>query len=236
MPARKPTSKTGSRPQQGDDAVRAQLERTLHELSNMGPRSEPSEVVAAVESVMATVQGDLSAVNLKLYAEIEALSRYIANAKAEIAQVRPDEIRTTHLPTATDELEAIVGSTEAATNQIFEAVEGIEEIAGALDEATAQKLTDHVTKVYEACSFQDITGQRITKVVKALQEIEQKVDTLLAAFGEEAAQARAEREAPQEKTPESPADADRGLMNGPASPGEESVSQDDIDALLASFD
>ena len=224
---------------QGDDAVRAQLERTLQDLSKLGPRSEPSEISDAVESVMATVDGDLSAVNMKLYAEIEALSRYIANAKAEIAQVRPDEIRTTHLPTATDELEAIVGATEQATNQIFEAVEGIEEVAATLDEGTAQKITDHVTSVYEACSFQDITGQRITKVVTALQQIETKVDTLLSAFGEEAAQARKKNRAETGETADRAAsaeDADKALMNGPAAPGDDAVSQDDIDALLASFD
>lgn len=229
------TSRTSSRTD-GDDAVRDSLAQTLQDLSKMGPRSEPAEIAEAVESVMATVQGDLSAVNLKLYAEIEALSRFITNAKAEIAQVRPDEIRTEHLPAATDELEAIVGATEQATNQIFEAVEGIEEIAAGLDEETAQKVTDHVTNVYEACSFQDITGQRITKVVTALQQIEGKVDTLLAAFGEEAVQHQAERKAPQDKAPATSEETDKALMNGPASPGEETVSQDDIDALLASFD
>lgn len=229
------TPRNGARADE-DAAVRAELERTLQELANRGPGGEPTELAAAVESVMATVEGDLSAVNLKLYAEIEALSRYIANAKAEIAQVRPEEIRTTHLPTATDELEAIVGATEQATHQIFEAVEGIEEVAATLEPETAQKLTDHVTSVYEACSFQDITGQRITKVVTTLQQIEHKVDTILAAFGEDATQAQT-KPAPSESAPEqSPEDADKALMNGPSTPGEESVSQEDIDALLASFD
>jgi chemotaxis protein CheZ len=221
-----------------DEAVRTELQACLKELSAQQSRCQPSEIAAAVESVMATVDGDLSAVNLKLYAEIEALSRYIANAKAEISQVRPDEIRSQHLPTATDELEAIVGATEQATNTIFEAVEGIEEIAATLDDATAQKITDQVTRVYEACSFQDITGQRISKVVSTLQQIESKVDALLEAFGEEAAHAQAERRkrASETDTAAAPADTDRGLMNGPAAPGSGQVSQADIDALLASFD
>src|SRR3546814_10175717 len=47
----------------------------------------------------------------------------------------------------------------------------------------AEKITDAVTRVYEACNFQDITGQRITKAVKALQHIEQKVAGLPAVFG-----------------------------------------------------
>ncbi|MBK1697728.1 protein phosphatase CheZ [Rhodovibrio salinarum] len=220
---------------QDDDAARVQLETQLAALAALGPRAEPEEITDAVESVMATVEGDLSAVNLKLYAEIEALSRFIASAKAEIASVRPDEINTEHLPTATDELEAIVGATESATNTILEAMETIEGIGDELGGETGQKLSDSVTKVYEACNFQDITGQRITKVVTALKQVEEKVDTLLAAFGEDAAEARSERSAASEKKKVS-ADDEASLMNGPTSPGEASVSQDDIDALLASFD
>ena len=83
-----------------------------------GTGVEPEDIMEAVESVMTTIEGDLSAVNLKLFAEIESLSSFISSAKAEIASLRPDEITEEHLPTATDELEAIVGSTEQATNAI----------------------------------------------------------------------------------------------------------------------
>jgi len=218
----------------GEDALRAQLETRLSALAGLGPRAEPTEIHDAVESVMATVEGDLSAVNLKLYAEIEALSRFIAAAKAEIASVRPDEINSEHLPTATDELEAIVGATESATNTILEAMETLEPIGDALGGETGQKIADSVTQVYEACNFQDITGQRITKVVGALKQVEDKVDTLLAAFGEDAAAARRARtDAPAKQTN---ANDDAALMNGPSAPGDAQVSQDDIDALLASFD
>ncbi|RDD62579.1 protein phosphatase CheZ [Ferruginivarius sediminum] len=213
------------------DPLRAELERRLQLLADHGQRADPKDITAAVESIMATVEGDLSAVNLKLYAEIEALGRYIESAKAEIAEVRPDEIRDQHLPTATDELEAIVGATEQATNQILEAVESIEEVAGEVDEAKSEKITGAVTQVYEACNFQDITGQRITKVVTALQEIERKVDALLAAFGEEMARNQIKRRQAEAASK----DDEKSLMNGPASPNE-AVSQEDIDALLASFD
>ena len=36
----------------------------------------------------------------------------------------------------------------------------------------ASALMDAVTKIYEASAFQDITGQRITKVVRMLQSLE----------------------------------------------------------------
>jgi chemotaxis protein CheZ len=218
-----------------NDPLRAELERRLKAMANEGPRTDPSDIASAVESVMATVEGDLSAVNLKLYAEIESLARYIDGAKAEIAEIRPDEIRDEHLPAATDELEQIVGATENATNQILESVESVEEVAEQLDADKAEKITDAVTNIYEACSFQDITGQRITKVVKTLQQIETKVEALLAAFGEEVARERRRKSDDGEAQQGGDEDQERALMNGPAASGE-GVSQDDIDALLAGFD
>ena len=49
----------------------------------------------------------------------------------------------------------------------------------------AAKLQDAVTQIYEACSFQDITGQRITKVVTTLKAIEGKVAHIISTFGAE---------------------------------------------------
>ena len=53
----------------------------------------------------------------------------------------------------------------------------------------AAKLQDATTRIYEACSFQDITGQRITKVVAALKAIEAKVAQIVATFGSRAREA-----------------------------------------------
>ena len=96
----------------------------------------------------------------------------------------------------------------------------------------ADQVNDAVTQVYEACNFQDVTGQRITKVVKALKHIESKVDALVAAFGDEISKYKAAHPTPEKA--EDPM-SDKALLNGPqlaANAGK----QDDIDALLASFD
>ena len=180
---------------------------------------------------MTSISGDMSAVNLKLYAELESLARFINTAKSEIAALRPDEIKGEHLAIATDQLEAIVGATEQATNQIFEAVETIEAQAEQMQPEVAEKVTEAVTAVYEACGFQDITGQRISKVVAALRHIDQKVEGLLEAFGNEfdgLQQAVKEHSAP---TPSGKGRPDEHLMNGPQLPGK-GKTQDEIDALL----
>jgi chemotaxis protein CheZ len=88
------------------------------------------------------------------------------------------------------------------------------------------------TEIYEACGFQDITGQRITKVVKALKDIEEKIDALVEAFGSEIAKYK--KSAPEEE-PEPEAVTDEDLLNGPQLK-EKAQTQEEIDVLLASFD
>ena len=191
------------------------------------------ELMAMVEGIVASMEGDLSPMSIKLYAELEQLATFIQKAKSEIAQLRPDEIRDQHLPTATDELEAIVGATEGATNGILSAVEQIENLTSQMTPEVAEKVSEAVTQVYESCNFQDITGQRISKVVKALQHIESKVDGLLSAFGDEMTKHRKDG-ATQPEASKQDASSDQALLNGPQLP-QEAKGQADIDALFASL-
>lgn len=214
-------------------AVKEKIAAQLQELQKADGLLDPTDVVTIVESVIDTMEGDLTSVGLKVYADIEALARYINTARSEIADLRPDDINSEHLPAATDELTAIVGSTEQATHSIFEAVEKIETLAEKMDPEMSEQISAAVTSIYEACGFQDITGQRITKVVTALQQIESKVDALLHAFGDDVKRDGAPRPADKKKTSPSggPARPDEDLLNGPQLP-ENAISQDDIDALF----
>lgn len=213
-------------------SARADIEKQLHELQKTRSCVDPSEITGVIESVIVSIREYRAKLSVKLYDDIEALANYIGNAKSEIAAIKADEINSEQVPAATDELTAIVGATEQATNEIFEAVETIEELTSKMEPAIAEKVTDAVTRVYEACSFQDITGQRVTKVVTTLQSIETKVLALLAALGEdyEAVGSDTVREAA--KTPDG---SDESLLNGPQMP-EDAISQGDVDALLANFD
>jgi len=192
------------------------------------PRADRAEITEVVQSIVTSLSGDLLPADLTLYRELETLAKFIHDAKTEISALRPQEIREEHLPTATDELDAIVEATAEATHTILDAVESIEKIAGSLPGGIGESLGDHVMAIYQACSFQDITGQRINKVVKTLKQIETKVDQLLSAFGDEVAQKRADAAAAarlQKGT------RDEHLLNGPQLP-QEAVSQADIDALF----
>jgi chemotaxis protein CheZ len=213
------------------------VEQRLHNLSkSMGP-VDPKDILEVVQSVMASIEGDRASLSQRLHTDIEALAEYINSAKAEISEIGADKINSEYLPEASDQLNAIVGATEQATNDIFEAVESIEELTSTMTPEQAEQVSQAVTRVYEACSFQDITGQRITKIVAALQNIESRVGALLQVFGEDAGATTAGVETGAKEPAATNPDArpDEDLMNGPELPANAN-NQDDIDALLASFD
>ena len=217
-----------------------ELQRQLAKLQQQGEPASPAEIAAIVESVMSRLTGDLTTTDLKLYTELEALARFIQNARTEIAAVRPDQITGTDIPLATDELDAVVGATEEATGTILDACEALEKVSGAVPPEAAEQITGAVTRIYEACNFQDITGQRITKVVKTLKHIEERVSAMLGAFGDEIAKHQGERPpappaAAPAPAPAAPKPGETDLLNGPQLP-DDAKKQAEIDAILASFD
>ena len=206
------------------------LSERLEAIRARHPGSRPEVVADVVNAVLATMGGDLTAQETSLLAEVEALGRTIAAAKTEIAALRVDDITDNHIPFATDELDAIVEHTATATNAILGSCEMLDDVAGSLTGEPAVKLQDATTRIYEACSFQDITGQRITKVVTTLKTIEAKVSQIVATFG--GGGGGNGGGTPAEKPPE----VDQAsLLNGPQHPTV-AMDQSDIDKLLASFE
>jgi chemotaxis protein CheZ len=182
------------------------------------------EVVDIIRSVLGTIDRN-NEPTAKLHSELSTIAAYIENMRSELAQLRSIEISHNHIPAASDELDAVVEETAKATGTIMDACEKIEGIAGGLSSPTNGDLSNAVTSVYEACSFQDITGQRITKVVKTLKHIESKVVEIIAAFGHAGQPASSDAET---------AEREKSLLNGPQLKGG-GTSQEEIDKLLASF-
>jgi chemotaxis protein CheZ len=166
--------------------------------------------------------------NDDLRAGIATLGRIMAEARRDLAALQANDMRLRDLPGATDELSAVVAATESATNAILDAVEGIEKSAGALAPEAGDPIREGVTRIYEACNFQDVTGQRITKVVNVLKEVDKTVFALMDAFGIalDPAAARALVSAPPKAK-----GGEADLLNGPQLPA---AAQDQaaIDALF----
>lgn len=192
-----------------------------------GSHSATDPVERAVRDVLASIAGDLTATETLLLGELQGLAEEIARAKHEMAALKVVDINASHIPVATDELDAVVSHTAEATNEILDACEGLEHVAAHLPASEAAAVTAAVTRIFEACSFQDITGQRIGKVVHALKAIEDRLKHVEDRFGP----------FPNQPVPPPAAGVPEGraLANGPQLPAG-AASQAEIDSLLASFD
>jgi chemotaxis protein CheZ len=183
------------------------------------------DVTNIVKEVVSSLAGDVTPADLKFYAELEELASYIRHAKEEIAEIKPKDISESHIPHATDELDAVVGATEEATNKIMDVCDTISGLASSCEAEIGQQLIDCTTRIFEACNFQDITGQRITKVVQTLKHIDVKVEALLNALGEEISHEGRAVGVSEELD-------EKALLNGPQLP-HKAIDQDEIDRLLS---
>lgn len=165
--------------------------------------------------------------------EIARMVRSMAQAKEQIAAIKHPEITDDQVNAASNELHAIVSTTEMATNTILEMGEGVQQLAERLmnlmgnDEDVQTTCSDIVTRIntmFEACNFQDITGQRVTKVVTTLEFIEERLRTIIDAWGKEAfADIPIPQQVQLHETDE--------LVSGPAL-DDAGLSQDEIDSLF----
>jgi chemotaxis protein CheZ len=209
----------------GHEEVMAELKalRTLIE-----PREDLThKIVEAYKTEIAEAQ--------KLKGELDLIYDAINKTKKEIATLHVTGFEGPEMKRVTHELDAIVGGTEKATEGILASAEFIDQAANSLaaavkseqDKALAHDIQDHVIQIFESCNFQDLTGQRITKVVAALKFIETHIVRMMEiwggieSFNDIAPAAMAER------------NGDAKLVNGPKLDGEAGhASQDEIDALF----
>lgn len=175
----------------------------------------------------------------RLKKELVGLFGHMNKMRRELAVLQGDDAGS--FASVADTLDAIVENTETASNSILESMESIEELVGQLrgtGDATVagvcDKVGDRINQVFEACSFQDLTGQRITRVVNSLKFIEERVNAMVRMWGkEELAQVVAELK--QEAGPEEPADADKALLHGPQR-SSVAHTQDEVDRLFSQDD
>ncbi|AVO46717.1 protein phosphatase CheZ [Phreatobacter cathodiphilus] len=172
---------------------------------------------------------------IKLKAELDQIWQAIDQTKHEIATLHVTGFKGKQMTRVTHELDAIVTGTEQATEGILSAAEGIDQIASQLaaklkstqDKAAIDDIQQKIITVFEHCNFQDLTGQRITKVVNTLKFIEDRIVKMMEIWGGLDSFKDIEVEGIAEAT------GDAALLNGPKlSEDAGHASQDDIDALF----
>ena len=173
-------------------------------------------------------------VDRRLQAEVLNLIQYIQRLRSEIAGIALEKDDQTTFDSMADRLDAIVESTAQATDSILAAMEALD---GCVEQLRAHPGPDEIDSIcdsiseksvvaMEACSFQDLTGQRITKVVGTMKFVEERVNAMAELCGRDEVKALADEwDLPQQ--------IDDGVpLEGPQRAGE-GISQDDIDKLFA---
>ncbi|MFL5111162.1 MAG: protein phosphatase CheZ [Microvirga sp.] len=201
--------------------------QSLREL--IGPRTEVDrDALERARAQIAEAQAYKHELSL-IYAAVE-------RTRTEMTVLGAEAQSNERTARASRELAAIVGSTEQATQSILQAAEEIDQAANALsasvkgshDQGLTHDVQDRVVQIFEACNFQDLTGQRITKIVGVLKFVEERLDRMIGVWGGLDAFKELAGEQRHERAP-----GERALLNGPRLADDVGhVTQDDIDALF----
>jgi chemotaxis protein CheZ len=172
----------------------------------------------------------------KLRSELDSMKEAITSTKSEIATLYRSEYEGKGMRRVAGELDAVVDATEQATTSILAAVEEIESAANMLRASGVESgnndhlgvILERVVGLYESCNFQDLTGQRITKIVGVLKFVEERLDRMIGVWGGlDAFKDLVEQDNGQTGSSE------KDLINGPKLESDAGhVDQTDIDALF----
>lgn len=201
----------------------ARVRDALEVLKQNSVRDRPLvEVLALSHQLAETMQMFFGSLDRSVQGEFRYIGDFIHQARDEIAGLRPNDIRQNRIPMAGAELDAIIRDTERATETIMSEAETVMTMAETDPEAYRAAVEGHMMSIIEACSFQDLTGQRVKKVVATLRHIEDRVEKFANALGV--------KDSDGHETAEE-ARARKLLLNGPALNGPE-VKQSTIDAMF----
>jgi chemotaxis protein CheZ len=191
---------------------------------------EVSEALALLDTYRAQIEQCE-----KLKVELDLIHDAISRTKREIAVLHSTSFNGEEMARVNGELGAVVGGTEQATQQILEAAEAIDNAATALSKVSSpdqqkllsEEIQERVVSIFEACNFQDLTGQRINKVMTTMKFIENHITVMMDIWGGvDAIKAHAPAIVDTRE-------GDDRLLNGPKLDGDDGhASQNDIDALF----
>ncbi|MBL4691677.1 MAG: protein phosphatase CheZ [Rhodospirillales bacterium] len=205
-----------------EDSISRKVSKQIKDLSKKLDVAAEDDPANSIEDIMA---------------EILAMNDHIETTKQQIASLKPADDTNTTISTATDELGEVVKTTEEAANTILENAEQMDVIVaklrGKIPEDDPDGMAPEIDKLefigmelMTACSFQDITGQRINKVVNSLNYIEERLQKMIDVWHIENGTADLQKIA----LPKDDQRQDKELLHGPQSGA--GMNQDDIDALF----
>jgi chemotaxis protein CheZ len=122
---------------------------------------------------------------MEIHATVQLVDYSETNLSAQLARIHEKISNVVAAPAAATynsgvELEAVVQATENAANQIMEAAEAIGNwLQSGGDPTALQAVSQQVNAIFEACTFQDLTGQRVRRAIEHLQNVETMLSGLM---------------------------------------------------------
>lgn len=201
--------------------MRAETTEDLQQALRAAIRAEVAPLVADLHRF---VDRRIAEMSVEINASVQMVDMTEARLSRELSQVHEQIARLVAVPAATTrnsgiELEAVVHATEEAANTILEAAEAIQDwiASGNREPSAIESLAERVNAIFEACSFQDITGQRIRRAIQHLQQVETMLERVLPG---------------QARPAENKVVVRTQMQTVAAAPNAADLAQADIDALL----
>ena len=171
-------------------AIRAQMAGSAHSPATSAAPEAPVQQAAEAKALLETYRAQIEQCE-KLKVELDLIYDAINRTKREIAVLHGKSFDGNEMSKVTGELGAVVGGTEEATQQILEAAEAIDQAATALSKVNSpdqqkilsEEISERVVSIFEACNFQDLTGQRISKVMATMKFIENHITVMMDIWG-----------------------------------------------------
>jgi chemotaxis protein CheZ len=128
----------------------------------------------------------IAELSMEVHATVQLVDFSEANLSGQLARIHEQIGSLVAAPSMAArnsglELEAVVQVTEEAANRIMEAAEAISSWVhdGKANPDGLSSVADEISAIFEACSFQDLTSQRIRRAIEHLQQVETMLDKMI---------------------------------------------------------
>ncbi|MCB1475602.1 MAG: chemotaxis protein [Rhodobiaceae bacterium] len=191
---------------------------------NAGEKVNPDDVLELSRRMADAVTDQIARHGEEMHREFSEIISHLDVMRLEIARLKAGEA-SQQLPVAGGDLRSVVAATEEASHSIMAAAEDVMNDAPTDPEAYRAFVEEKMLTIFEACSFQDLAGQRIARVAETLDFLELRLRRFAEHFS------CAEDAAMEDETEKARAlRREELILHGPSDDG---ISQDDIDALFS---
>ena len=147
--------------------------------------ADVGELSGKIDDLRRFVDRRFAELSAEIHASVQMIDFSETNLSEQLAGVKTQLAEVLAVPQAASrnsgtELEAVVQTTEAAANRIMEAAEAISDWLQELksEPELYERISEKVNTIFEACSFQDLTSQRIRRAIDHLHHVESVLNNI----------------------------------------------------------